>query len=302
MTWFFIALIAPALWAISNHFDKFILNKYFKGVSAGAFMIFSVFIGLFIIITIPIFQRGIFSVPIASIITVVIGGALYMYAYIPYTRALQKDEASVVASLFQMIPPFSYLGAYFLLGETLTGTQIFASIMIILGAMGISLDIEFGTIKLKMKILTLMALSSLFFVINGLLFKFVAIQENFWTTIFWQYIGFSLAATSLLAIKSYRQQFFKILKIKSSSILSLNVLNEAINVAGEIIFSFASLLAPITLVWAVNGIQPFFVFILGILITLFLPKFGEESLLKKHLVQKFVSIGIMFIGMYFLNK
>ncbi|MDO8241114.1 MAG: EamA family transporter [Candidatus Moranbacteria bacterium] len=302
MTWFFIALIAPALWALSNHLDKFILTRYFKGASAGALMIFSVFLGSLLAILIPIFNDGVFSVPLISAITVTISGTLYLYAYLPYLHAMQEEEASIVAPLFQIIPLFSYVGAYFLLGESLNATQLFASVMIILGAMGISLEIGVGTVKLKMKVLGLMALSSLFFATNSLIFKFVAIQESFWVTTFWEYVGFSLAAAALLVVKSYRQQFFKIFKLNGLPILSLNALTEFINISSKLIFSFASLLAPITLVWVVNGFQPFFVFLLGIIITIFAPKLGEESLLKKHLVQRFVSIAIMFIGVYFLNK
>lgn len=65
--------------------------------------------------------------------------------------------------------------------------------------------------------------------------------------------------------------------------------------------NFATLLAPLALVWVVNGFQPFFVLLYGVIITLFFPKFGTESLLKKHLVQKVVAILIMFVGVLLLN-
>jgi len=46
MNWFLIALVPPALWAITNHFDKYLLSKYFKGGGVGALMVFSSIIGV----------------------------------------------------------------------------------------------------------------------------------------------------------------------------------------------------------------------------------------------------------------
>ena len=31
MNWFLIALLPPALWSVTNHFDKYLLSKFFKG-------------------------------------------------------------------------------------------------------------------------------------------------------------------------------------------------------------------------------------------------------------------------------
>jgi hypothetical protein len=50
----------------------------------------------------------------------------------------------------------------------------------------------------------------------------------------------------------------------------------------------------------VNGFQPLVVFLSGILITLFLPRFEPESLLRHHLLQKLLSIGVIFAGSYLL--
>jgi len=83
--------------------------------------------------------------------------------------------------------------------------------------------------------------------------------------------------------------------------LSLNGVNEIINITAKVSFNFASLLTPITLTWIVNSFQPLFVFGYGVILTLFFPHISKESLLKKHLAQKLISIAIMFAGTYLLN-
>lgn len=93
-----------------------------------------------------------------------------------------------------------------------------------------------------------------------------------------------------------------VMKQNKVSVIGVNGLNEIINIAAKISFNFASLLAPVTLIWVVNGTQPFFVFIYGVIVTLFFPKIGVESLAKRHLVQKLVAIAIMFLGTYLINS
>lgn len=122
---------------------------------------------------------------------------------------LNKDEASVVVPLFQMIPIFSYVLSFVFLGEQLLIRQILASLLIIIGAIGISVELDKGSLKIKKSVLLLMAISSLMTALNGLIFKFVAIQESFWTTSFWEYIGFIILGLSIIFfVKKFRSQFF----------------------------------------------------------------------------------------------
>jgi hypothetical protein len=44
-----------------------------------------------------------------------------------------------------------------------------------------------------------------------------------------------------------------------------------------------------------------FVFLYGVILTLFFPNFGVESLTKKHLVQKMTGIIIILLGSIMLN-
>ncbi|MEZ4195538.1 MAG: hypothetical protein R3B53_04085 [Candidatus Paceibacterota bacterium] len=51
MTWFFITLIAPFIYAMTNHIDKILLEKYFKESGVGTLILFS---SLLSIIALPI--------------------------------------------------------------------------------------------------------------------------------------------------------------------------------------------------------------------------------------------------------
>lgn len=304
MNWFLIALIPPALWSITNHMDKFLISKYFKGGGVGALMVFSSLVGLFLLPFIFIFNPHVFSIAPQNALLIALNGFMYVAAILPYFYALNKDEASIVVPLFQMIPVLSYVLAFFILGETLTSKQILASALVVIGAIGISLELSEGKkIKLKKEVLGYMFLSSLLFALNFIIFKRFALELSFWVSAFWEYVGLAIFAVLLMIfVKSYRKQFIEVMKQNKISVIGLNGFNELLNIGAKMSFNFASLLAPVTLVWVVNGTQPFFVFIYGIVLTLFFPKLGVESLAKRHLIQKVTAIAVMFLGTYLINN
>jgi len=304
MNWFLIALIPPAIWSATNHFDKYLISKYFKGGGVGALMMFSSIIGVFILGVIAIIHPEVLSYPIAKGLFIALNGFVYLLATLPYLYALRKDEASIAVPMFQMIPVFTYFLAWLILGETLSGSQLMGGILIILGAIIISLELsEVNKISIKKEVLILMTISSLFFSLNFIFFKYFAISATFWITSFWEYVGFAIFSFFLFVfIKKYRDEFISVIKANKVNVLTLNGINEILNIIAKLAFNFASLLAPITLTWVVDGFQPFFVLLYGVILTLFFPHISQENISKKHLAHKFLAIAIMFIGTFFINK
>jgi len=302
MNWFLIALIPPVLWSATNHLDKYLIGKFFKGGGAGVLMVFSSLIGLLLLPFIAFLHPEVLVFSTKNIL-IAINGFLYILAVLPYFYALDKDEASICVPLFQLVPVFSYVLAYFVLGETLSNNQLFGGLLIVVGALGISLDLSDGKkVKFKKEVFWLMTLSSLIFALNFLFFKYFAIQSSFWFTSFWEYVGFAVFAFLLMVfVKSYREQFITVMKTNRVIVLSLNGANEIINIIAKVSFNFASLLTPITITWIVNGFQPLFVFGYGVILTLLFPKIVKEDIGRKSLTQKVLAILVMFIGMYFLN-
>lgn len=302
MNWFLIALLPPAFWSVTNYFDKYLLSKYFKGGGVGALMIFSSIIGVFLLPIIAFIHPEVLSFSVKNIL-IAINGFLYLLAILPYFYALQKDETSIAVPIFQLIPVFSYVLAYFVLGETLTGVQILGGLLVVAGAIWISLELsEEKKISFKKEVFFLMLLSSLLFALNFLFFKYFAIQSSFWFTSFWEYVGFATFSFLLwVFIKPYRLQFMKVMKENKLTVLGLNGINEVVNLVAKVSFNVASLLTPLTLVWIVNGLQPFFVFVYGIILTFMFPHIIKEEVHKKALFQKIIAIVVMFVGTYLIH-
>lgn len=302
MNWFTIALIGPALWALVNHIDKYIISRYFTGRGVGSLVLFTSLSGLIISIFILVLgYNQIFTTPL-SVIIIGVNGAILVAAFIPYLYALENEEASWASSIYQLIPVFGYVLALVFLKESLTTMQIFASLLVVIGAIAISLDLS-KKIRLKAKPFLLMVLSSFMIAVNALVFKIIALDQTFWGTAFWEYIGGAIFGLLLFTlIPMYRRQFIATINKARTSVLTVNLISELLNIAAKLAANFASLLAPLALVWVVNGFQPLIVFFYGVILTLFLPMFGKENLSRKVVTQKLSAMVVMLAGIYLLFR
>ena len=76
MLWFFIALIGPFLYALSNHIDKILLEKYFKEGGVGTLILFSSLLSVMVLPFIFLADRTVFNINGISILILAIEGIL----------------------------------------------------------------------------------------------------------------------------------------------------------------------------------------------------------------------------------
>jgi drug/metabolite transporter (DMT)-like permease len=302
MNWFLIAFISTTLFSVTNFFDKYLVSKYFQKRGLGVLVIFAALTGLVLLPIILIISRGqVFAIPLRETLILMASGVVFVFAILPYLFALRSEDASLVAPFFQSIPVYSYFLGLIFLHENLSGWQIFSSLLIISGAIGLSIDFT-GKNVFRWRVFGLMMLSSFLYALNVFLFKFMERDSDFWTTSFWEYTGFSLTAVAMLAISRYRQEFIESFKVNGLKVISINAVNEVINIVAKMILNFATLLAPLALIGAVGGMQPLVVLFLGFILTVFFPKTFNENIARKMLTQKVVFIILIFIGAYLLNR
>ncbi len=297
MNWHLFAFIAPALWAICNYLDKYVLTRYFKDEnSTGVLLIVSGFAAAVSALIILIAGVNVTDPSIWFRLIMLGNGMLFVAAFYPYFYALREEDASVVVPVYQTIPVFGYILGLIFLNEHLNPLQIFGGLIIIIGAIGLSINFR-GKIKIKSRPLLLMLFSAFLLAVGNLIFKKVALQESYWVTNFWEYLGSGLFGLILFTWNtSYRRGFIYLIT-KKQVVFALSGIQEAFNVAGNLMSTFAILLAPMALVSVVvNGLQPFYIFIFGIILTLLLPKYFKEKIEKQDLIQKFICIMIIFGG------
>ena len=306
MQWFFIALLAPVFWSINTHFDKFILSKYSKGRGVGSVFLFSTFFSVIFSAVIFIFKHDeiILNSSFHNFLLFLIPGFLSALGFYFYLQSLRKEESSIVVALFQTSPVFAYFLGYIFLGEILTLNQIFAALVVLIGAGILSFDIEEieSKIIIKWKMVGFILLAALSFAFNDVLFKkFTIYQGSFVTSLFWQHIGIFIIGLSFFLFSKYlREDFFSLIKDSRAKIFVLNGFSEFFYTLGGLLSNLATLFAPVTIVLVVNSYQAVFTFIIGISLTIFLPHIITEKISKRHLIQRILAIVIILLGSYFL--
>ena len=298
---FLIALAAPFLWALVNHADKFLLSKYFKSGGIGGLMIFSTLFSAFLIPVVYIMDKNAINISFENGALLMLSGVVNAIAILCYLYALYDEEASVVVPFMQLIPVFTFVFGFMFLGETLTQLQVIAGLIIIFGAGLLSFEFKRGErIRFKFKVTMLMIGCSVCFALYLTLFKLVSIEDGFWTGALWEAFGLILTGVALFGIKKYRMEFVQIFERNSAPIIGLNIGSETLTVIGNWLSTFASLLAPLTLVALVSSYQPVFVFIMGIIATILLPHLVTEKISKGALLHKGLAIVIVVFGTYLL--
>lgn len=294
-----ITIFASLLWGISAHIDKFLINGVDEsGSSIKTLLVFSTFVAGLVISPIwLIICKFSISINAISLISVFMAAIIYILATYIYFIALDKNDASIVVVMFQMIPVFSYILALIFFKEILTIKQIIGSIIIIFSAVIISYDFEEKNNKSKLKALLLMVFASLLSAIYYILFD-VALRNNEYNSCaFWFQASLLVIGIILLCFKNYRTTFIKAIKNNGKTYLSLNITNEILNLIAHLCVNLANVTIPIAIANVSNGFQTIFVFILGALGTKILPKYFKENLNKKVVIQKTSCIVLSIIGL-----
>lgn len=303
--WFLVALGAPFVWSLVNHCDKIILSKYFKGGGSGGLMIFVGVVAIPISIFLGVLYPEVFYVESGDVIYLLLSGLLYNFAVFLYLKALEKEDASYIVPFWQLAPVFSYILGVAFLGEYLSSDKLFASVIVIIGALILSLEFKKGErVSVNKTTASIMTLSALFIACTNVFFKKSAIDDlPFVVSMFWNQIGMAIFALAFFADRKFRNEFTGVIRLNSNKVLGLNIFEQIAEVVGIAINNYAVLLAPVALVVLVEyTAQPLFVFIEGVIFTLLFPHLVEEDISSRNLIKKFVSIVVMGIGLYLITR
>jgi len=296
--WLFLSLLAPFVFALTQFIDKYLIDKRIRDpwliTVLGGFGSILVAGGIILL-------HGFQLISIMQIALLLGAGASLTYYLIPYFGALASDDTSNVTPLFQFVAPITLIFAFIFLKEQLTRQQLFAFGLLFAG--GIFLASQTGTAKgifTLRKSFWLMIAASIIATISGILFKMVSNQIDFVTTMIYVNIGAAIASFSLIFKPSLRKGFIKQVRKLSIGVWFLIFIDEGLNISAEMILLLAVSLAPVSLVNAIGGIQPLYIILIAVFLSIVFPKVIKEDLGKGTLLRKVISIAMICIGVYLL--
>lgn len=297
MIWIILAIVAYAVVAVANITDKLLVDRYVKDSSVVVVFTGAIaaLVGLVMIpfVGLPQFGIGEWS-------RVLLAGMCLQFYLIPYFRSLELEDASTVIPLAQAVPIFSFLLASFYLGEKLSGSQLFGFILILIGAIWMSVSKQ-GSFRLR-KVFWLMMSASFLFALSTVLFKGIVNETNVLQSIAIESLGLGVGTLSLMLIPGYGKKVKKYLRKMPTAGYGALATSEVFYVVFRFLLLYAYSLGSVTIVSVLSGIQPVFVLVYSIVLTIILPKYFSEDMRQGTLLKKAGAFGVMLIGLWAIYK
>ncbi len=294
MSWIYLAILAPFLFAIVNLFDDNLLNfiyesPYIATISVG-------FYG-----SLPLLSRIFIHsnfLPNKLIFLATLAGFLTLTYYFYYFKALKIETPSVVVALIGLSPATIPFIAHFLVNERLNLAEIIGLTLVIFGSTLLVLKKEE---KLNIsKVFAPIIAVVLFMDFASIALKFVYQRSDFYSAYLYFSLGMLIGAVFYLLI-NFQNNKTQIKKISNNikKLLPVLILAELIGLSAELTLNLAIKNGPVSLVKAIENIQPLFVLIIAIIFYPKYPKYFREAK-SGYLIKKFSSIFLVITGIIFI--
>lgn len=295
MSWLYLALLAPLFWAIVVLIDDNLLRHVYKGPYLAA-----IISGLFgATPLLSLFWIHNLEIPAHStLVWACLAGFFTVVYYFFYFRALEREQPSTVIALMSLTPLLLPLFAHFAVGENLTANQL-AGFLIVLAASFLLSLVDVRKFKFSAALVSVFVASALY-AVASLGSKFAYERTNFFTGYIFFSLGMGMGGLFFIYTLLYRRQkqvLSGIIRRNNLKIILFLIAAEIFNVSAEFLQNLAISRGPVSLVKAVENIQPVYMLIIAILLYPFFPKYFRDAE-GGRLGYKFLMMVLIMAGVY----
>ncbi len=293
MNWTSVAILSTATFAVVNTIDSHLLSQRMPGLRALLLpvSIFYLFYGLLSFYLVPLPE----GIGIWPVLVAVASGILRTIAVTIMLYNLQREEVSRVIPVIYTYPIFVAIIAVLFMGETLGYLQWLAIIIVVAGAIIVSVrQSPSGSAIWLGKPLLLLFGSSLLLAMADVTSKYALAYISFWNM-------FSITAfciSGIFLLVSMRPHILRQLTNmeRRNSAIALLVLSEMLAPTGSVLLFWALEKGPVSLVSTIASSRPVFVVIFALIMSHILPGFMEWQPGKRMLTLRLVAIAMIFGG------
>ncbi len=297
MDWFLFTFIATVLWAVGVIIDKYILTKHMQSPISYQLLL--------IIVEAPVMLLLLFtsiSTALPWSLLGIIGGLGLYPGFILYFKAMAIEESSRVISLWYTGTIFVPIFAYIFLEEKLSLPSYFGVILLVLSAMFISYRKEKGKKPVISPAFGLMLTSGVVFAGYEVLTKYVLGALDYFSYLFWNFVGTSILGFALFCFPKIRDNFLNDIQRVNRTVLVWRIINTSIGLIATVLYYIAISSGSVSLVSATASLEPFFVFVMTLLLSLFVPRILKEETGKKIVAVKGLAIILIVAGTWLITK
>jgi drug/metabolite transporter (DMT)-like permease len=293
-SWILIASSAYLLMAFTGIADKFMVSKVIRAPIAYAF--YTAITGPFSLVLLPFGVKLLgwqdFLMALAS------GVCFIAFIYYNFSAIGKSSVSRVVPILGGFGPLFTFIFAFLILGERLSGFQTLGFLFMVVGAVMISFRKEKGI--WTPKALLNAVLAAAFLAMHSVLAKYIFDHSNFISGMVWTRIGFVLPIPFILLFAQNRRDIFNAPKEAGVKNVALYYSSRATGTVAGFLQNYAVSLGSVSVVNALQGLQFVFLLILTTFLSIRFPKVLKERITADTVMLKLCAIGMISAGLYLL--
>ncbi|MBI5754970.1 DMT family transporter [Candidatus Peregrinibacteria bacterium] len=289
MSWISLALLAAFIWAFVDVLDKYFVTKLSKNPYIPVMILAPVdFVASMAIF----FIHGFEVMSPQFVLLGLLSGTFRVLMVYWYFRAAKIEEISRVSPLFYISPFFLLLLAGIFLGEIFTLSQYVGILFLVLGAFFIS---EKKPFSFRVgPAFWYMIFSAFCLSISQIIIKYLLGFSDFWTV--FAYTEFGVFLSILPIFYLHFGDLRRLFQREGVQPFRIMAISEGFNLVAVFLSIVAASVGPITLVNAISAVQPFFLLVFTIFLSIFSPKILHEKIGGKIVLFKVFSMGLMFLG------
>lgn len=296
ISWIFIAVIGYLLLALSGVADKFLLTHAERHP-----VVFAFYIGITGPLSFVLAPFGLKMLSAGDLLVAIAAGVCFTVAlYYLYSSIQQMSVSRILPIEGGLVPMFTLIMAYTLLGERLSGAQYEAFILLVLGAVLISYRPDWS--GWSPKFLKAAIMSAFLFALSFTLTKYIFDQSNFVSGMVWTRLGFFITALAFLVPTATRKLILNAPKKTKPANIVLYYSSRATGTVAGFLQNFAISLGSVSIVNALQGVQFLFLLLLTTTLSVYFPKVLKEKVTPKIIALKLSAIVLITIGLVLLTK
>lgn len=295
MAWILFSILTALFWASANIIDKFIFTRWV--VRPIIPVIVGGIIGLLASLIIYLTQ-GFVELSMINTFWGILAGIFYVLSILFYFKAVKIEEISRVIPLYYLMNFFILFLAFIFLGEVLTPIKYLGVFFLAIGAILVS---QKDSINFKFnKAFWFMVLASGAIAVSTVITKYLLNFADYWT-IFSYTRGIGAMIALLPVIYLNFNDLIGEVKKNGKKTIGLMSVSETLNVSGGLFITLAISVGSVTLVNALASVQPFFVLLFALIISIFYPAIFKEDIKKANIFIKVIAIILIFIGVILIT-
>jgi drug/metabolite transporter (DMT)-like permease len=298
MNWINTAILSSVSMAVVNIVQSHLLSKRLPGMNAlllpACFIQSLIALVLFLLFPLP---SGIGFTPLGVAFC---SAACRAAGVLILFYNLRRVEVSQIIPVVQTYPIFVALIAVPLLGESLSSLEWLAIVIVVAGAVLVSMrESSSGSNTLNLKLLAMLFTASLLFALADVAGKYALDYMSFWN-FFW-FSSFSMSAI-WFALSARIKTAVQLSGIKEKkTVFILLVTDEILVIVGTTLLFFSIANGPVSLVSTIAGIRPMFVFIFAMAVNYICPAFLKTKMNRKILIIRLIATAMIVGGISIIH-